>query len=450
MRTGKIARLPNAIREQLNCRLKNGEQGKSILKWVNSLPEVKAILDADFDGHPVSPSNLTEWKDGGYRDWQVRQDALALVTDLQDENALGDKALTSAFNDKLAQWVSIHYAATAQALVASQLDPETKWSRLRQLCADVSRLRRGDVHAERLKLDRERLALEQSKAEELREEDFQAWLQRPEIQAKYFPKQKRGLSRETLALVDNYLMEGISPLDPEEAKKLYPFGQFATQPPIGFEIDQPLQSPPNDCSSRRDETRNSEEQHEDNERSAARPAAQQHRLQPAVPDDCPGPGDEALTSPPLDCSRRREEADLRASSPQRPPEAQPVDTPPANPPMHEPANPVSNPALPSGSVPDVDTDPAIQQSNNPSASEPCPKCHREQLPLTPEGKRPNHACWFCYGPLYDPGTEFCSGCLEALPALAPNGERPYPDCRLCGFRLSPPQASNPASESIAA
>src|SRR5438477_5630116 len=141
MRTGKIARLSHAIREQLNRRLHDGEQGNAILKWLNALPEVKAVLKEHFEDHPIAASNLTEWKDGGYRDWQVRQDALAMVNNLGDEQALGDKALTDAFNEKLARWVSIHYAATAKAVLAAQLDSETKFSRLRHLCADVSRLR---------------------------------------------------------------------------------------------------------------------------------------------------------------------------------------------------------------------------------------------------------------------------------------------------------------------
>lgn len=65
-RTGKIARLPHEIREQLNLRIQNGEPGKSILKWLNALPEVLAILQEHFKGRPIAPSNLTEWKAGGY------------------------------------------------------------------------------------------------------------------------------------------------------------------------------------------------------------------------------------------------------------------------------------------------------------------------------------------------------------------------------------------------
>src|SRR5262245_46807937 len=147
MPSGKIARLPHQIRQQLNRRIHDGEQGKSILKWLNALPEVKAVLDADFEGRPIAPCNLTEWKDRGYRDWQIRQDAFDMINDNGAEEPSLD---TRAFNEKLARCVSIHYAAAAQSLLSAELDPKTKWSRLRQLCADVSRLRNGDFHADRI------------------------------------------------------------------------------------------------------------------------------------------------------------------------------------------------------------------------------------------------------------------------------------------------------------
>src|SRR5438067_2516791 len=105
MRTGKIARLPHDIREQINRRLQDGEQGKSILKWLNALPEVQAVLKEHFEDHPVAASNLTEWKDGGYRDWQVFQDALTMVNHLGDDDAADE--LTGYFHEKLARSVSI-------------------------------------------------------------------------------------------------------------------------------------------------------------------------------------------------------------------------------------------------------------------------------------------------------------------------------------------------------
>ena len=48
-RTGKIARLPHNIREQINDRLLDGHSALSILPWLNDLPEVQAILQTQFE-----------------------------------------------------------------------------------------------------------------------------------------------------------------------------------------------------------------------------------------------------------------------------------------------------------------------------------------------------------------------------------------------------------------
>ena len=57
-RIGKIARLPGGIRAQLNTRLQDGAEGKEIVLWLNSLPEVKEVLVKMFDGRPINDQNL--------------------------------------------------------------------------------------------------------------------------------------------------------------------------------------------------------------------------------------------------------------------------------------------------------------------------------------------------------------------------------------------------------
>lgn len=73
-RKGKIARLPHAIRHELNTRLRDGASGPDILDWLNTLPEVNAILAEQFSGQPINPQNLSEWRLGGYNDWLMQQD----------------------------------------------------------------------------------------------------------------------------------------------------------------------------------------------------------------------------------------------------------------------------------------------------------------------------------------------------------------------------------------
>ena len=75
-RTGKIARLPHHLRNQLNQRLYNGEPGVDLIQWLNSLPEVQAILAEHFNGVPISPQNLSEWNNGGFLDWLTTQELL--------------------------------------------------------------------------------------------------------------------------------------------------------------------------------------------------------------------------------------------------------------------------------------------------------------------------------------------------------------------------------------
>lgn len=40
-RTGKIARLPRYLRDSLNQRLRDGESGKKLTAWLNSIQAVK-------------------------------------------------------------------------------------------------------------------------------------------------------------------------------------------------------------------------------------------------------------------------------------------------------------------------------------------------------------------------------------------------------------------------
>ena len=75
-RTGKIARLPRTLRDQLNQRLHNGEPGVDLIQWLNSLPGVQAILAEHFNGIPISPQNLSEWNNGGFLDWLTTQEVL--------------------------------------------------------------------------------------------------------------------------------------------------------------------------------------------------------------------------------------------------------------------------------------------------------------------------------------------------------------------------------------
>jgi hypothetical protein len=71
--TGKIGRLPREIRNQLGQALHHGVPAVRLVAWLNSLPEVQAILARDFGGQPINNQNLSKWKVRGYPDWLQEQ-----------------------------------------------------------------------------------------------------------------------------------------------------------------------------------------------------------------------------------------------------------------------------------------------------------------------------------------------------------------------------------------
>lgn len=162
-RVGKIARLPKAVQDQLNHRLDNHEPAQPLLLWLNELPEVRQLLATLFGGVPISKQNLRQWRRGGFREWQARQEAMTLAPDITELISEADELLPSAtepITDRLAPWVVAHYLINTQAMLNAGAGTD-KFKLLRALCADISSLRRADHRSARLKLDHERFAFAQ-------------------------------------------------------------------------------------------------------------------------------------------------------------------------------------------------------------------------------------------------------------------------------------------------
>ena len=64
----KIGRLPFAVRNELNERIRDGAQGAELLDWLNGLKETKKIL-REMKSDAVNAQNLTDWRSTGYKDW---------------------------------------------------------------------------------------------------------------------------------------------------------------------------------------------------------------------------------------------------------------------------------------------------------------------------------------------------------------------------------------------
>src|SRR6266850_3985206 len=254
-RIGKIARLPYSIREQLNLKLHDGIPAKSILPWLNSLPRSQSILAADFDSRPITKQNLSEWKQGGFRDWLLQYHASQFLQFLdpcssrrepRPEGPVSGEAQTlsregAATSDhpndaphqvthhesritdtehatrntddlphgihgthgiayKLLLWTQLQYTTMARH-IDSETDPDRKWAALRQFANDISRLRRSTLADDYLQIQRDWLAIGQSNSTEKKELEFCKWIKRPDI-ADALKNKKRGLTRELLRKIE--------------------------------------------------------------------------------------------------------------------------------------------------------------------------------------------------------------------------------------------------------
>jgi hypothetical protein len=211
-RNGKIARLPHTVRDQLNRRLQNSDQAKTLLPWLNNLPEVKTLLAAEFNSRPVNKQNLSDWKKGGFRDWLILQQALEFVHNLESDQAPGSQTPAVNFTDKLARWLALQYAAATRSFVAE--NPKNQWSHLREFCSDICRLRRGDLYSQLLQVKRDWLALEEKNATYLQDQKFTEWARECGLLKQ--PEGSRGVSNEVMDEFEEKL--GLKEADPQKPR----------------------------------------------------------------------------------------------------------------------------------------------------------------------------------------------------------------------------------------
>jgi len=169
-RHGKIARLPLAIREELNRRLQNGEEGTKLLDWLNSLAETQAILQADFAGKTISQQNLSNWRLGGYRDWEVKDQTAEIIRAFTAEAPELQSTQDGLLGQRLSLCITAQVARALRRLSALDDDPDRQAELLANLCQQLALLRRGDHNAQWIQVHRDRLALELQK--------YKAWATR--------------------------------------------------------------------------------------------------------------------------------------------------------------------------------------------------------------------------------------------------------------------------------
>lgn len=169
---GKISRLPKDIIEQLNRRLEDDETGKDLVAWLNSLPQVQAIIQSEFEGRPIREQNLSEWKKRGFRHWQRRQERRELFSQLQTTTADMRTATDSrSFHRQTSVMLATDLALAAREVLDEVQDPEKRAEALGQLIGKFTQLRREESNAIRAQVARERWKLELAEAEEERRPD---------------------------------------------------------------------------------------------------------------------------------------------------------------------------------------------------------------------------------------------------------------------------------------
>jgi hypothetical protein len=156
-RNGKIARLPHRIRFQLNTRLRDGESNRALVAWLNSLPEVSEILSERSNGKSVTEQNLSEWKQGGYVDWLKTMESCEVVERLASK-AQGLEASADDENipDLLATVLAAELAKLSEEFLKEGGDLNERWSKLKDLLAQLDQLRQQDHKAGMVRIAQER------------------------------------------------------------------------------------------------------------------------------------------------------------------------------------------------------------------------------------------------------------------------------------------------------
>ena len=165
-RNGKIARLSRAVREELNRRLEDGMQGKALVGWLNGLPEVKAVMDTAFDGRAVTEQNLSEWRQGGFLDWQRQQEARDWVRQTAEEaqeleQAAGPMPLTDVMGASITLLLARLIREVGEGQESTPEQRQDLILLIRQWCA----LRSGDHRAAKLKMQQQDWAARRARVE---------------------------------------------------------------------------------------------------------------------------------------------------------------------------------------------------------------------------------------------------------------------------------------------
>ena len=159
----KIGRLPFAIRNELNERIRDGAQGAEILDWLNGLKETKRILRemGSASGRAASAAainaqNLTDWRSSGYKDWLDDQKDADRIRRLAE---VSQTIATAAGGNAAGVACNIATAKIMDALEAADED------QIADLSKALNALRSGETAAQKVALAEEKNAIQKEQLE---------------------------------------------------------------------------------------------------------------------------------------------------------------------------------------------------------------------------------------------------------------------------------------------
>lgn len=151
----KIGRLPFAIRNELNERIRDGVGGSEILAWLNGLPSTRKII-RELKSGEINAQNLTDWRSSGYRDWledQGQADRIRRLAEISQTlaSAAGGNAAGVCCN-----------IATAKIMDALESADEEQ---VADLAKALVQLRAGENAAQKVALAEEKNAIQKEQLE---------------------------------------------------------------------------------------------------------------------------------------------------------------------------------------------------------------------------------------------------------------------------------------------
>jgi len=230
-RTGKIGRLPRAVRQQLNERLADGESAQVLVAWLNDCEEVRERLAQYYDGRPITEQNLSDWKQGGFQDWLRHQDARAVARDFLDraEELREEVGDSTTLADQATEVVALALLQLFETALKAESGPEQRKAVL-EIARELSRLRRGDHQRQRVQLMEERWDAEIAAATEAWEEEKKKKLRWVQAKLRMSGENLReeylvGMANRTLSPAKKAGLEKLFEEDAAEEARLRELGQ---------------------------------------------------------------------------------------------------------------------------------------------------------------------------------------------------------------------------------